>query len=125
MSRKQARIFGGVSKPGKVKPAMTYCLNTQEPNTKYYGKFAPMMQSDRWYKCVIKLHMYKEKESDQLDIITITHFSTYKTNILEYGRQIQAIINEYLEYGFYDDNGSTVRVTIGDKPKCLENKHDK
>lgn len=125
MSRTQVRVFGGVSKPGKVKPAMTYCLNTQEPNTKYYGKFASMMQSDRWYKCVIKLHMYKEKESDQLEIITIAHFSTYKTNILEYGRQIQAIINEYLEYGFYDANASTVRVTIGDKPKCLENKHDK
>ena len=125
MSRTQVRVFGRASKPGKVKPAMTYCLNTQEPNTKYIGNFASMMQSDRWYKCVIKLHMYKEKESDQLDIITITHFSTYKTNIIEYGRQIQAIINEYLEYGFYDPNSSTVRVTIGDNPKCLEHNHDK
>ena len=124
MSRTQVRVFGRVSKPGKVKPAMTYCLNTQEPNTKYIGNFASMMQSDRWYKCVIKLHMYKEKESDQLDIITITHFSTYKTDIIEYGRQIQAIINEYLEYGFYDPNASTVRVTIGDKPKCLEHKDE-
>ena len=125
MSRTQVRVFGRASTPGKVKPAMTYCLNTQQPNTKYIGNFASMMQSDRWYKCVIKLHMYKEKESDQLDIITIKHFSTYKTDIVEYGRQIQAIINEYLEYGFYDPNASTVRVTIGDKPKCLEHKHDK
>ena len=43
------------------------------------------------------------------------------------GNQVrrEAIIDEYLEYGFYDPNASTVRVTIGDKPKCLEHKHDK
>lgn len=116
MARKQARVFGVANKPGKVAPAMTYCLNIENPLTKYYGNFARMMQSDRWYKSVIKLHMTKDKESSQVEIFTIRHYSQYKTNITEYGRQIQEIINEYLEYGYYDANASTVRVTIGDKP---------
>lgn len=121
MTRKQPRLFGVPSKPGKVTPAMEYCLNVENPGTKYYGNFARMMQSDRWYKSVIKLYMTKDKESDNVEIFTIRHYSKYKTNITEYGSQIQEIINEYLEYGFYDPNASTVRVTIGDKPKCLEN----
>ena len=101
----------------KIAPALIYTLDTDNPQTKYHGKFVQMMKEPRWYKAIARIHIYPDVDSDELSIVTVKHYSLYKTDITEYGKQLQVVINNIISEGAYAPGSSTVKVTIGDKPK--------
>lgn len=106
----------------KVTPAMVYTLDTKNPKTTYYGDFYKKVEEDRWYRATATIYLADPEEdetSDKIEVIKVVlkHASPYKTNITEYGRQLQNAINEIISEGEYYPEQSIVRVTMGSGPQ--------
>ena len=104
------------SKP-TAKDAMTYMLDPDNPRTKFHGNFERFISGTRWYKSSTVI-MVKDKGKDDSEIyeLRFKHHTTYKTNIREYGHQLQQIINELIDDKIYYPEASHSRVWVGEPP---------
>lgn len=105
------------SKP-TAKDAMTYILDPDNPQTKLHGNFKRFLFGDRWFKSSTVITVQdKDKEDAEIYELKFKHESPYKTNVREYGHQIQQIINELIDDKYYYPESSHCRVWVGDPPK--------
>ena len=109
--------------PSKPTPndAMTYILDPDNPRTKLHGNFERFITGNRWYKSSTVI-MVKDKGKDDSEIyeLRFKHHTTYKTNIREYGHQLQQIINELIDDKIYYPEASHSRVWVGEPPTTIK-----